>query len=184
MSLVKGRACAPRARNAGFLPAAALAALALAFGGARAQAPAAKETQTNVKPSAGAPPALAEVVGQWRAQLPTGLLAGSLVLVPDGGRLAGAFVGYDYERPPDRNKPLEGPPPAIAMRTGSLLSDVKLEGRTLTFKMNLAHPSPPPGRPASFEVSCEVRFEGGSQAELRLSASVQPEPLVLRLTRE
>lgn len=190
MRSVRVRACAPRARDAKLLPAAfALAALVFALGGAHAQTLAAKEAQTDVKPqevakAAAAPADLAAWVGAWQASLPTGWVAGSLVFVPDGGRLAGAFVGYDYAGPIDMGKPAEGPPPKIAMRTGSLLRDLKLEGQTLTFKMNLTHPSPPPGRPASFEVTGEIRLQGGDTAELKLSAPVKPEPLVLRLTRE
>lgn len=190
MRSVTVRACAPRARDARFVPAAsALAALVLALGGAHAQTPAAKGAQTDMKPQevAKATTASADLavwVGAWQARLPTGLVAGSLVFVPDGGRLAGAFVGYDYDRPQDMSHPAEGPPPKIAMRTGSLLRDLKLEGQTLTFKMTVAHPSPPPGRPASFEVTGEVKLQGGDTAELKLSAPVKPEPLVLLLTRE
>ena len=188
MRFEKHRACATRARDARLLPAASLLAFALALAGALARAPTKAKTHASNGPQEGAKPAaaadLASVVGAWQARLPAGLVAGSLVLVPDGERLGGAFVGYDYEGPLDLNKPAEGPPPKIAMRTGSVLHDVKLEGDRLTFKLNLRHPSPPPGAPAGFEVTCEVKFEGGGRAELKLSAPSKPEPLTLRLTRE
>lgn len=185
MSLERERACAARARDAGFLPTAAFAAVLLACAGAGAQTPSAGGAGTPAQ--AGAKPAAADfvpLVGAWQARLPTGLLAGMLVLVPEGERLGGAFVGYDYAGPLDMEKPVEGPPPAISMRTGSLVQDAKLEGDTLIFKMFLRHPSPPPGRPGGFEVTCAVKFQGGDKAELRLSAPQQPEPLLLRLTRE
>ncbi|HEV3468095.1 MAG TPA: hypothetical protein VG148_02160 [Pyrinomonadaceae bacterium] len=188
MRFESDRACAPRARDARLLPAAALAALVLAaFALARVttegEAHALNEPQENAKPAAAATDAAA-VVGAWQARLPAGLLAGWLVLVPDGDGLAGAFVGYDYAGPVNMDKPAEGAPPKIAMRTGSVLRDLKREGDRLTFRMTLRHPSPPPGRPAGFEVTGEVKFEGEGRAELKLSAPVQPEPLTLRLTRE
>jgi len=83
----------------------------------------------------------------------------------------------------DTPRPSEAPP-KVSIRSGAVLTDVKLEGDVLTFKMYLRHPSPPPGKPAGVDVSGEVRFRGEGEAELRLSAPHKPEPLVLKLTRE
>ena len=79
---------------------------------------------------------------------------------------------------------MEGPPPTIAMRTGALVQDAKLEGDTLTFKVFLRPAVPRPGGPGGFEVSCTVTFREPDKAELRLSVPQKPEPLVLQLTRE
>ena len=170
-------ACATRARDAKLVLAAALLIAGLAAVAAGVSAAA----QGAVSPAAGD---AASFVGTWQATSPGGVRTGTLTLVQGGEGLAGAFVGYDYDRPLDFTKPAEGPPPKVSMRSGALLSDVKLDGNTLTFKMYLRHPSPPPGKPAGFELSGEVRFQGGDAAELRLSAPHKPEPLVMKLTRE
>jgi hypothetical protein len=122
-------------------------------------------------------------VGAWQASLPNGVRAATLTFVPAAEGFAGTFVGYDYDRSVDPSRPSEGTP-KVSMRSGAMLTDVKLEGDVLTFKMYLRHPSPPPGKPAGFDVSGEVRFSGEGEAELRLSAPHKPEPLVLKLTRD
>lgn len=173
-------ACARRARVAGSVSApiglvvlAALLALC-SSGAARAQEGA------KPAPNGGA----ASVTGAWHATLPTGLRVATLAIVPDGEGFGGAFVGYDYDRKMDLRKPVEGPPPQVSIRSGSLLTGARLEGNTLTFKIYLRHPQPPPGKPAGYEVSGEVKFGGGDTAELRLSAPHKPEPMVLKLKRE
>ena len=65
-----------------------------------------------------------------------------------------------------------------------MLTDARLEGDTFAFKVFIRHPSPPPGKPAGYEVSGEVKLLGGDVAELRMSAPHKPEPMVLKLTRE
>ncbi|HWW76489.1 MAG TPA: hypothetical protein VNZ44_13915 [Pyrinomonadaceae bacterium] len=161
-------ACATRAREARSVSAliALFALLLLAAGAGFAQE--------------GGKPAPSPV-GAWQATLPNGVRAATLSFVPTAEGFAGAFVGYDYDRDP--SKP-SAEPPKVAMRSGAVLTDVKLDGDVLTFKMYLRHPSPPPGKPAGVDVSGEVRFTGGDAAELRISAPHKPEPLVLKLTRE
>jgi len=176
----KFAACARRAREAGGLSAFALlfslAALVCAGAGGAARA------QEAAKPAAGG---AAAIVGTWHATLPTGLRIATLTVVPDGEGFGGAFVGYDYEGKVDFGKPLEGPPPKVSTRSGSMLTGARLEGDTFRFKVYLRHPStPPPGKPAGYEVSGEVRLTGGDTAELRLSAPHKPEPMILKLTRE
>ena len=181
MTLRIERACARRARNAGLRLACALAAaLVFAISPARAQSATPKD---DAKP---ATPAASEAfVGAWQAKTQNGLRVATLTLVSDGsGGYGGAFVGYEYDRPLDLDRPFEGPPPKVAMRWGSLLKDSRLEGQTLAFKITLRHPKPPPGMPASMDVNAEVRFAGGDTAELRLSHPRKPEPLVMKLTRE
>ena len=171
----KVAACASRAREAGSVSAVALfVLLALACGAARAQE----------SPKPAAAPGAASIVGAWQATLPTGLRMATLAVVPNGEGFGGAFVGYDYDQKMDFRKPLEGPPPRVSTRSGSMISDARLEGDTFTFKVYIRHPSPPPGRPAGYEVTGEVRLLGGDEAELRLSAPHKPEPLVLKLKRE
>jgi hypothetical protein len=126
----------------------------------------------------------ASIVGAWHATLPTGLRLATLTVVPDGEGFGGAFVGYDYGGKVDFGKPLEGPPPQVSIRSGSMLTGATLEGDAFTFKVYLRHPSPPPGKPAGYEVTGEVKITGGDTAELRLSAPHKPEPMVLKLTRE
>jgi hypothetical protein len=157
---------------------AALVLLASALGAAHAQ--------EGAKPAAVAAGAAgaASVVGVWHASLPTGLRMATLTVVPDGEGFGGAFVGYDYGRKVDFGKPLEGPPPPVSIRTGSLLTGARLEGGSFIFKVFLRHPSPPPGKPAGYEVTGEVRLNSGDAAELRLSAPHKPEPMILKLTRE
>lgn len=174
------RACALGARKAGTLLACALAALAFAISTARAQTATPKE---DAKPAT--PAASDAFVGAWQARTASGLRVATLTLVSDGAAgYGGAVVGYEYDRPLDFDKPSEGPPPKVAMRWGSLLKDARLEGQTLTFKITLRHPKPPPGMPASMDVNAEVRFSGGDAAELRLSHPRKPEPLVMKMTRE
>jgi hypothetical protein len=153
-------------------PIALAALLLLSAGAARAQ--------EGGRPAASS----SSVVGAWHATLPTGLRIATLTVVPDGEGFGGAFVGYDYDRKIDFGKPVEGPPPQVSTRTGSMLTGARLEGDTFFFKVFLRHPSPPPGKPAGYEVSGEVRLTGGDTAELRLSAPHKPGPMVLKLTRE
>jgi len=170
-------ACATRARKARSVSAAAapvaLAALLLLTAAAAARA------QEGAKPAA----PTSSIVGAWQATLPTGLRVATLTVVPDGEGFGGAFVGYDYAGKIDFSKPVEGSP-QVSTRSGSMLTGARLEGDTFVFKVFLRHPSPPPGKPAGYEVSGEVRLTGGDTAELRLSAPHKPEPLVLKLTRE
>ena len=170
-------ACARRARKARSVSAAIafsalVASLLLTAGATRAQ--------EGGKAAAGG---ASSPVGAWQATLPNGMRAATLTFVPAAEGFAGTFVGYDYEKGIDTVRPSEAPP-KVAMRTGAVLTDVKLEGDVLTFKMYLRHPSPPPGKPAGFDVSGEIKLLGGDAAELRLSAPHKPEPMVLKLTRE
>lgn len=103
--------------------------------------------------------------------------------MPAGGGLAGAFVGCDYDRRTDAARKPDDPP-KVAVRTGAVLTDVKLEGERLTFRMYLRHPAPPPGMPAGFDISGEIVLKGGDAAELRLTAPQRTEPLVMNLTRD
>ena len=179
MTASKLTACARRARVAGSVSAAiALVAFGVLVAFCSAGAALAQE---GAKPSPGG---AAAVTGAWHATLPTGLRVATLTIVPDGEGFGGAFVGYDYDRKLDFSKPVEGPPPQVSIRSGSMLKGARLEGDTLTFKIYLRHPSPPPGRPAGYEVSGEAKFAGGDAAELRLSAPNKPEPMVLKLKRE
>ena len=176
----KFAACATRARVAGGAFASAalimLAALVCAGAGGAARA------QEGSKPAASG--GAASIVGAWHATLPTGLRLATLTVVPDGEGFGGAFVGYDYQGKVDFQKPLEGPPPPVSIRSGSMLTGARLAGDTFTFKVYIRHPSPPPGKPAGYEVTGEVKLSGGDTAELRLSAPHKPEPMVLKLTRE
>lgn len=126
----------------------------------------------------------ASIVGAWHATLPAGLRLATLTVVTDGEGFGGAFVGYDYAGKVDFQKPLEGPPPRVATRSGSMLTGARLEGDTFTFKVFIRHPSPPPGKPAGYEVTGEGKLTGGDAAELRLSAPHKPEPMILKLSRE
>ena len=169
-------ACAPRAREAGGVSVAAAALLLLATL-ALAGAQSAARAQETGRPAP-------SIVGAWQATLPTGLRMATLTVVPDGEGFGGAFVGYDYERTADLQKPAEAAPPKVSTRSGSMLTGTRLAGDTFTFKVYIRHPSPPPGAPPGYEVSGEVKLLGGDAAELRLSAPHKPEPLVLKLTRE
>jgi len=167
MRLTKYLACARRARGARTLLAlAALAAVAAVGADSQARKRAADA---------------ASVVGAWQGTLPNGMRAATISIVPSGDGLAGAFVGYDYER---RTDSPAGAPPKVSVRSGAVLTDVKLEGDRLTFKMYLRHPSPPAGRPAGVDISGEIVLQGGDAAELRLSAPQKTEPLVMKLTRD
>ena len=126
---------------------------------------------------------IVSVVGAWQATLPNGVRAATVSIVPAGEGLAGAFVGYDYDRRTDGAQKPDGPP-KVAVRTGAVLTDVKLEGERLTFKMFLRHPMPPPGVPAGFDIKGEIVLKGGDAAELRLSVPQKTDPLVMQLTRD
>ncbi|HEV2859380.1 MAG TPA: hypothetical protein VGX48_00070 [Pyrinomonadaceae bacterium] len=171
MRLKKNRACARRARGAGgLLTLAALIAACAVFGA---------DSFARPKRAADA----ASVVGAWQATLPNGLRVATISIVPAGEGLAGAFVGYDYDR---RTDGVQKPdvPPKVTTRTGAVLTDVKLEGDKLTFKMYLRHPSPPPGMPPGFDISGEIVLKGADAAELRMSAPQKTDPLVMKLTRD
>ena len=175
------RACARRARNTRSVSAVATAVLLLlllALGApgawqARAQDGGAKSAD-----------AAASVVGSWHATMPTGLRVATLTIAPSGEGFGGAFVGYDYVTTVGAGRPEDGGRPKVSTRTGSMLTDTRLEGDTFTFKVFIRHPSPPPGKPAGYEVSGEIKLLGGDAAELRMSAPHKPEPMVLKLTRE
>ena len=171
------RACARRARNTRSVSAVAAALLLLlalcAHGSqtARAQEGGAKASDAAVS-----------LVGAWQATTRTGLRVATLTIVQNGEGFGGAFVGYDYDS--TAGMPAGGASPKVSTRTGSMLTDARLEGDTFTFKVYIRHPSPPPGKPAGYEVSGEVKLLGGDTAELRLSVPHKPEPMVLKLTRE
>ena len=172
MTDVETRACARRARNTRSVSAlaAALILIALCAQGsstARAQGDGAKSAD-----------AAASLVGAWQATMPAGLRVATLTIVQNGEGFGGAFVGYDYDSTVGAGRP------KVSTRTGSMLTDARLEGDTFTFKVYIRHPSPPPGKPPGYEVSGEVKLLGGDAAELRLSAPHKPEPMVLKLTRE
>ena len=178
MTEIEIRACARRARYARSVSAVAAVLLLLALCASglwrvRAQ-------DGGAKPAGAAAP----LVGVWQATIPTGLRVATLTIVPSGEGFGGAFVGYDYETTVGAGKPGEGGRPKVSIRTGSMLTDARLEGDTLTFKVYIRHPSPPQGMPPGYEVSGEVKLLGGDAAELRLSAPHKPEPMVLKLTRE
>lgn len=123
-------------------------------------------------------------VGVWHATLPNGLSAGALTVVPAGGILGGAFVGYDYERRLDPNAPIEGERPKVSIRSGGVLTNTVLEGKTLTFAMQLRLTTPPPGAPEHFEIRGEMRAEADGTGELKLFSPRKSEPMTLKLTRE
>ena len=131
--------------------------------------------------TAAARPAAEPFVGVWEALLPNGLRAGSLAVVPAaGGGVAGAFVGYDY----DRTSGGSGESPKVTTRTGSALIAPALGGGALTFSMQLRMTSPPPGAPEYFDVRGEMRLTGEGAGELKLFSPRAAEPLTLRLARE
>lgn len=123
-------------------------------------------------------------VGVWHATLPNGLRAGAITVVPAGGGVGGAFIGYDYGRPLDPNTPPEGDPPKVSMRSGGVLTNAALDGKTLTFAMQLRLTTPPPGAPEHFEIRGEMRAEPDGSGELKLFSPKKTEPLTLKLTRE
>lgn len=179
MNSNQDQARAPRTRHTRTLPAAfsllAFALAALAPGLFAQPRGGAQTTGANVPASS--------VVGTWQATAPNGLRVATVSIVPDGGGFAGAFVGYDYGRA-SFDKPLEGDPPKVTTRTGSLLIAPKLDGDTFTFRVLIRHPSPPPNAPPGFEISGEIKLRGGDTAELKLSAPHKGEPLALKLSRE
>lgn len=179
MNSNQDRARARSARRTRTLPA-AFGALALTFAVAVCFFAAARGEAQTTNASANA----STVVGSWHATSPNGLRVATLAIVPDGEGFAGAFVGYDYDRVTSFDKPLEGAPPKVKTRTGSPLIAPKLEGDAFTFRVLIRHPSPPPDKPAGYEVSGEIKLTGGDTAELKLSAPHKAEPLVLKLTRE
>ena len=170
MRLTNERACARRARGARTLLALVTLVAAAVF-----------VANAFARPRRAAD--VSAVVGAWQATMPNGVRTATISIVPSGEGLAGTFVGYDYDRTIDPSRPPEGTP-KVAIRSGAVLTDVKLEGDKLTFKMFLRHPSPPPDRPAGVNVSGEIVLQGGDAAELRLSAPQKPEPLVMKLTRD
>jgi hypothetical protein len=123
-------------------------------------------------------------VGVWHATLPNGWRAGAITVVPAGGGVGGAFIGYDYGRPLDPGSPPEGDPPKVSIRTGGVLTNASIDGKTLTFAMQLRMTTPPPGAPEHFEIRGEMRAEPDGSGELKLFSPRKSEPLTLRLTRE
>jgi hypothetical protein len=160
---------------------AALLALTFAALAARGTDTARGDEPARTLPAA---PDAASYVGVWDALLPNGVRAGSLAVVPAAGGVAGAFVGYDYERPTDSSTPTAGGTPKIATRTGSTLIAPKLDGGVLAFSMQLRMTNPPPGAPEFFDIRGEMRLTGDGTGELKLSSPRKPEPLTLTLTRD
>lgn len=134
---------------------------------------------------ADAPPASAAYVGVWHASAPNGLRVATLTVVPAaGGGVSGAFLGYDYDRPVDFEKPLEGEP-RVARRSGSAFITPALDAGALSFAMQLRPVGPmPAGAPEFFDIRGEIRLTGEGAGELKLSSPRKPEPLTLKLTRE
>lgn len=99
-----------------------------------------------------APASAAETfVGVWHATLPNGLSAGALTVVPAGGGVGGAFIGYDYDRRLDPDTPVGGAPPKVAIRSGGVFTNAALDGKTLTFAMQLRLTTPRPARPSTLK---------------------------------
>ena len=124
-------------------------------------------------------------VGVWHAEASNGLRVATLTVVPAaGGGVAGAFLGYVYDRPIDPSKPIEGDPPKVTTRSGSAFISPALNAGVLAFSMQLRLTAPPPGAPEFFDIRGEMRVTGDGTGELKLSSPRKPEPMTLKLTRE
>lgn len=133
----------------------------------------------------GKAPASNGFIGLWHATMPNGLRASSITVVPaGGGTVAGAFLGYDYDRRIDPMKPLAGDTPKVSMWSGATFINPKIDGDVLTFSMQLRATNLPPGAPEHFEVRGEMRLAGDGEGELKLFSPKKPEPMTLKLTRD
>ena len=122
-----------------------------------------------------------DIIGTWQGSIPGGPRAATIMVVRNGDALAGTFMGYDYDRPVagQDGKAIDGPTPKVMRRTGLMLIDPKLNGKTLSFKLKL-----PSREGGTREANAEMTLAEADKAEMKVTMPGNRPPLVIQMTRE
>jgi hypothetical protein len=114
-------------------------------------------------------------LGTWHFTTPDGKTRVATVDVKsEGGKLAGTFVGYQYDKRDD-----EPGEKKVVAKMESPLIDPKFDGKALTFKVKL---QPPRADMQPMEMEIEMKLTGENEGESRIVG--RPEAPALKATRE
>jgi len=115
------------------------------------------------------------ILGTWHMTTPDGKTRVATINVKsEGGKLAGTFVGYEYDKKDD-----EGGEKKVVAKLESPLLDPKFDGKALTFKVKI---QPPQADARPMEMEVEMRLTGVNEGETRIIG--RPEAPALKATRE
>ena len=121
------------------------------------------------------PEAQDAILGTWHFTTPDGKTRVATVDVKsEGGKLAGTFVGYQYDKRDD-----EPGEKKVVAKMESPLIDPKFDGKALTFKVKL---QPPRADMQPMEMEIEMKLTGENEGESRIVG--RPEAPALKATRE
>ena len=115
------------------------------------------------------------ILGTWHFTTPDGKTRVATIEVKsEGGKLAGTFTGYEYDKRDDDS----GEKKVVAKLEAPLI-DPKFDGKALTFKVKIQPPRPdlPP-----MEMEIELKLTGENEGETRIVG--RPEAPALKATRE
>ena len=115
------------------------------------------------------------ILGTWHFTTPDGKTRVATIDVKsEGGKLAGTFTGYEYDRRDDA----DGEKKVVA-KLESPLIDPKFDGKALTFKVKV---QPPRADMQPMEMEIELKLTGENEGETRIVG--RPEAPALKATRE
>jgi BlaR1 peptidase M56 len=115
------------------------------------------------------------LLGTWNFTTPDGKTRVATINVKsEGGKLAGTFVGYEYDKRDD-----EGGEKKAVAKLESPLIDPKFDGKALTFKVKI---QPRQADTQPMEIEIEMKLTGENEGETRILG--RPEAPALKATRE
>lgn len=115
------------------------------------------------------------IPGTWHFTTPDGKTRVATIEVKsEGEKLAGTFVGYEYDRRDD-----EGGEKKVVAKLESPLIDAKFDGKALTFKVNVR---PPRADVPPMEMEVEMRLSGENEGETRILG--RPDAPALKANKE
>jgi beta-lactamase regulating signal transducer with metallopeptidase domain len=115
------------------------------------------------------------IMGTWHFTTPDGKTRMATVNVkPDGEKLAGTFVGYEYDKRDD-----EGGEKKVVAKLESPLIDPRFDGKALTFKVKI---QPPRADVQPLEMEIEMKLTDENEGETRIVG--RPEAPALKATKE
>lgn len=115
------------------------------------------------------------ILGTWHFTTPDGKTRVATIEVKsEGGKLAGTFVGYEYDKRDD-----EPGEKKVVAKLESPLIDPKFDGKALTFRVKI---QPPRADLQPMEMEIEMRLTGDNEGETKIVGRPGAPPL--KATRE
>lgn len=115
------------------------------------------------------------ILGTWHFTTPDGKTRVATINVKsEEGKLAGTFVGYDYDKRDD-----QGGEKKVIAKLESPLIDPKFDGKALTFKVKI---QPPQVGAQPMEMEVEMKLTGENEGEARIVG--RPEAPALKAAKE